>query len=424
MLRHADIPLYGGSSLSRSEKEGEKSLLIDRLIPGEEAEVEIVEEKKNYDIAIVKEVKKVSEYRREAICPVYTECGGCSYQHIDDEHQVYLKEEILRDQFRRTAKMDIQPVLAPSLSGSPFEYRNRAQLKVDDEGRIGFYKASSHHLVPVSNCPLLAPSLNAVLSELSKVASLLTSLKEVHLFCNPTGDVALNLIRKNEAKKQGRGLAKKLRQLISLLHEDEHIIFVQVDKKAITTKGKPLFFTYHSQLKPVLYRSSPELFHQANTPLNNQLLEIVEEIVRKEKPKIFVDLYAGSGNISLAIASAVKAVIAIEESKYAKKFFLWNMNENKLKNLRFLLGKVEKTAIPPCDMLFLDPPRNGAGKNLCKKILGSGARFVLSLSCNPATHARDIYYLQEEYELIMLKLIDFFPQTKHIESFALLKRKS
>ncbi len=421
MLKHADIPLYGGLSLSRPEREGEKSVMIQGLIPGETAKVEVVEEHKNYTVAEITEVKTPSPHRISPRCPVYNRCGGCSYQHIAYPFQLRMKEEIVSDQFRRTAKLT--PALTSTLYDAPFEYRNRVQLKVDDKGRTGFYKPSSHDLVPLDNYPLLAPSLNEVLFSLSQKPPLPVSVKEVHLLTNPQGEVAVN-IRLRKSLKHPKHLPPELKGVIDELYNREDILFILVDGKRVTAKKKILLYSFPSEGEPLLYRSSPEVFHQVNTRLNNKLLTFVQQVVREKKPQVVVDLYAGSGNLSFAVAHLVQRVIAIEENKRAEKYFLWNMKNNKIKNAQFLSGKAEKTPLPQCDMVLLDPPRAGAGRKVCNALVQSGASYILSLSCNPSTHARDILFLQDCYDLETLQVTDFFPQTKHIETFALLKRKS
>ena len=135
-----------------------------------------------------------------------------------------------------------------------------------------------------------------------------------------------------------------------------------------------------------------------------------------------LDLYAGAGNFSLPLAEHAREVICVEESSRAVEDGTRNLKLNRLKNCRFVRSAAEKYKMPgKVDLLILDPPRSGMTVEVGKKVLENGPDRIIYLSCNPSTLARDVKKLKEKYEIVSVQLIDFFPNTYHIEALVFLQ---
>ena len=176
----ADIPAYGGFSIARDQG---SVLFISGAIPGETVEVRIDEQKKDYSFATAIKIIEPSPDRISPDCEVFGICGGCSLQCVSYQRQVLLKEEVLLDNLRRIAKMDIQ--LASSLTDAdPWHYRHRAQFKIDKQ-EIGFYKGKSRDVVDIRHCPLMIKEINDLFGRTSCLIKssgrLLEGISEIHL---------------------------------------------------------------------------------------------------------------------------------------------------------------------------------------------------------------------------------------------------
>ncbi|MEK7313079.1 MAG: TRAM domain-containing protein, partial [Deltaproteobacteria bacterium] len=154
---------YGGNGIGRIDN---KVVFVPFTAPGDVAEIEITEDKKDFSIAKLVSLKEPSKIRTSPPCPVYTICGGCQIQHIEYANQVSLKEKSFIETFQRLAKIDLTPILSPALaSPEPFNYRSRVRFHKAG-GKWGFFKPNSHSIVEMQDCPLLEPPLNSTLQAL------------------------------------------------------------------------------------------------------------------------------------------------------------------------------------------------------------------------------------------------------------------
>jgi 23S rRNA (uracil1939-C5)-methyltransferase len=167
---------------------------------------------------------------------------------------------------------------------------------------------------------------------------------------------------------------------------------------------------------------SPEGFFQSNWKLNLSLVDIIKSSLQPLKDKKILDLYAGAGNFSLPLAKDAR-VIAVEENRAAIKDGTRNLKINKIRNCKFIRSSSENFQVKDhIDIVIIDPPRMGLTKKAMGNVLSVLPESIVYISCNPATFARDLKILLSKYEVESLRMIDFFPQTYHIETLAFLKK--
>ncbi|MBI5640741.1 MAG: class I SAM-dependent RNA methyltransferase [Nitrospirae bacterium] len=392
------IPAYGGYSIARDEK----VILIKGAIPGEVVEVEIGEKKKDYALARVVNVLEPSEYRVEPPCRVFGVCGGCQLQYIEYEKQLAMKEEILLDSLNRLGGIDT--ALGPLLAGSQWHYRHRAQFKVSRNGEIGFFRESSRDVITFDECPLMTREINGIFREIREKCSI-HNLTEIHV---AAGDTPVALLRG--------------RDYDSALFET----FIETGLSGIAFNDAIAYggaFTGFD-LNGLRYTVSPWTFFQAHWDLNRRVSDLIREELMPLAGKRILDLYAGAGNFSIPLAGQAEELIAVEENRYAAEDGARNLELNGIKNCRFIRSSAEKYRITrKFDIIILDPPRPGLTSEVVKKILENPAEQLVYLSCNPATLARDLKKLKETYEISSVRLIDFFPNTFHIEAIAFLQKR-
>jgi 23S rRNA (uracil1939-C5)-methyltransferase len=162
--------IYGGDGLGRlpaDDKGRGKAAFVPFTLPGEKVEAQVTDEKPGFVRASATRLVEPSPLRIEAACPYFQRCGGCHYQHTAYEEQLKIKEDILRENLRRLAKMESSPDVKVHAS-PPWNYRNRTrlQVRVDSGFALGYFKASSHELLPVEQCPISSPLLNRAIEAL------------------------------------------------------------------------------------------------------------------------------------------------------------------------------------------------------------------------------------------------------------------
>lgn len=395
-------PVHGGYALARPEGMG--VLFVRWALPGEVVSVRLVERKREYAFAEAVEVLSPSPHRVEPPCEVFGECGGCQLQHADYPYQLEMKREILQEAFRRIGKTDVAPEIAPP--SEPFGYRYRGRFRVDGE-EVGFHAERSHRLVPVSRCPLMIDAINAVLPGLRGLGRF-AKVSEVQ--------VASDGVRASASFPGvpfGKGLVERLAGrtggvLSGARFEDrswgEERIILPLDG--------------------ISYSVSPRGFFQANWRMNQAMVRRIGAILGDlgvSAGARLLDLYAGAGNFALPLAAKVREVVAVEGESRSFKELRRNVADNGIGNVRIVRSSVE--AFRPegrFDALVLDPPRAGLSERSLARVREIAAGNVLYVSCNPSTLARDVRSLSDRYDLASIEMHDFFPNTHHVESLAVL----
>lgn len=390
-------PVYGGYVIARDGG----IIFVRGAIPEESVEISINEQKRDYSVGTVTNILEPSPYRITPICPVFGICGGCHFQFISYEKQVSMKEEILLDSMRRIGGMELQ--LSSALTDKDFHYRHRGQFKISGNGEIGFYKEGTRDVVPISECPLMINEINLLLKQVSGMK--LAGLKEIHM---SYGDSAVALIK-----------SKAFTEDIEKTLMDAGISGIAFENGE--SVGKDYI---RLDLNRLQYTITPWSFFQSHWDLNKKVVELmISELLPLEGIRV-LDLYAGAGNLSLPIAVYASEVIAVEENTYAVEDGMRNVMLNNLENCKFVASSAEKFRIHETfDVMILDPPRPGLADEVVKKVIKASPKRIIYMSCNPATLARDIKKLNEKYKLDSLRLIDFFPNTYHVEALAFLSLK-
>lgn len=393
----AQSPVYGGYIIARDSG----VIFIKGAIPDEVVEVSISEKKRDYSIGTVTNVIETSPYRINPPCSVFGTCGGCHFQFISYERQVSMKEEILLDSVSRIGKLEAP--LSPALTDRNYNYRYRGQFKISREGKIGFYREGTRDVVPVEECPLMIKEINRIVKELNNRK--LSGIKEIHISC---GDAANALIKSK------------------LATEDIEKIMSGAGFSGIAFEtGESTGRDYiRLDLNGLQYTVTPWSFFQAHWNLNRKVVElIINELQPLENMRV-LDLYAGAGNFSLPVAVYASQVVAVEENRHAADDGQRNVKLNNIKNCRFINSSAERYRIQEkFDIVLLDPPRLGLHPDVARKIIDSSPGKIVYISCNPATLARDLRKFSEKYNVDSLRMIDFFPNTYHVEALALMSLK-
>ena len=379
---------HGGHFIARHESEnGKKAVIFVRhAIPGERVEIEITSTSANFIRADVVEVISASSDRVQAPCEYSNRdgCGGCDFQHISITRQRALKSEVIKEQFERIAKMDISVDVEEV--GEPLHWRTRVTATTDHNGALGFYSSRSHRVIPVKECLIAIPEIGIAAMSAQK----LSPDVRIEIAYSSEGERMVA-----EAPKSGDG---KFRQNIgpAVLHERVGDQLLQVSQRS--------FWQGHKR--------APEV-----------LTDVVRDFAHLQEGEHVLDLYGGVGLFTAAYLKDVGAtgsIHLVEGSKDATADAKNNFAGQS--NIEISTGDVAKviTRINRADVVILDPPREGAGKEVVQEITRLSPRSIIYVACDPAALARDTAYLREYgYQLEKIRAFDLFPMTHHIESVAL-----
>ncbi|MGA7522067.1 MAG: 23S rRNA (uracil(1939)-C(5))-methyltransferase RlmD [Acidobacteriaceae bacterium] len=408
--------IYGGAGLGRAEG---KAVFVPFALPGEMVEAAIAEENKSYATAELVEVLEPSGDRRAAPCPYFGACGGCHYQHAEYAAQVEMKRAILRETLERARIREIPEIEA--VTGEPFGYRNRVRLHVEKNPfHLCYKRRNSHVNLVVEVCPIAAPVLEAALAVLNREGEGLglgAWVREVELFTDDAqAAVLVGLWTERPQQEAAQDMEKCWRQLQKMLPALVGAGVFSTERGATT--GRLLAqagegaLVYRAGARG--YRVSLGSFFQVNRFLVDRLVELVTGGTKGETAW---DLYAGVGLFSLALTEGFGEVVAVESGGAAVRDLRENLRGSRHRVVSAETAAFLRRAKGTPDLVVVDPPRAGLGREVTTLLGNVRARNVTYVSCDPATLSRDVAALLESgYRLAKMHLVDLFPQTFHLES--------
>ncbi len=431
----ADFPAYGGLAIGRLDG---KVVMIKGAIPGETVQAVIEREKKDYCLASAVKILEPSPDRVEPECG--QDCGGCQLQYVAYGRQVRLKEQVLQETLRRMAKLEVE--LAVPLTGEPWRYRRRGQFKVSG-GKAGLFREKSHEVVEMRSCPLMTREINEALAMARGIIAK-TEAWELHLSHGDDGVAALIKapVGKTDWGKTASGLLEKGfigvwveagRRLLKY-HNPSPLCGIYPCPSPPAGEGRVGAgrgaggegFQGHItlDLNGISYTVSPASFFQSNWELNRRLAGLVVDGLGPLEGRRVLDIYSGAGNFSLPVSARAAEVVAVEENPFAVNDGKRNAELNGIKNCSFVRAYMDTfTPDGRFDIVIADPPRTGLSEGSRERILAIRPERAVYVSCDPATLARDLKALSAEYAVESVRLVDFFPQTYHIEAAAFLTLK-
>ena len=362
---------HGGHFIARHEG---AVIFVRHAIPGEECTIEISSVGSSFNRGDVISVEKPSVDRVTPPCSYAHRlgCGGCDFQHIEISAQRKLKSDVIREQFARIAKMEVDVEVEEV--GPALGWRTRASASVTKSGKLGFISARSHNVIAIENCPITAPGIGF----------------------------------STHAKKQWQAGEK-----IDLATSSTGESYVTGESKEVM----------HEKVGNNVLEVSNDSFWQSHINAPKVLTEIVSEYANVQSGEHVLDLYGGVGLFTSALIGAVGPkgrIDLVEGSKSATADAKRNFAAHS--NVNIVTASVERaiTRIDGGDVVILDPPREGAGKEVISELSRIAPRAIVYVACDPAALARDTTYLHEVgYSLKKMRAFDLFPMTHHIETVAL-----
>lgn len=369
-----------------------KIIFVPNLLVGEEALVKIVLDKKKYMIGEIVCLNNKSKDRIKPKCP-YENCG-CAIKSLDYEKTLELKKEKVLEILKRYSGIEnvIQEIVP---SGNIYAYRNKITLKVKN-GKIGYFKNGTNELIEIKGCEIASEKTNQIIKVLSQTD--LCKAKEVII--KDFGEVMVII--------KGDMNIDNLKPLVNSIYMNDVLIY-----------GKENIIT---QLGDFKFYVSKDAFFQVNMDVALKLYNKVVEYL--DNGESILDLYSGTGTISLFLSKYFDNVTGVEINKEAVRCANLNKSLNNVSNVRFICGDVSKNIHNlKAENIVVDPPRSGLTNGGISDILKINPKKLVYVSCDPMTLARDLKLLKDNYEVKEVTLFDMFPWTYHVESVCLLLRK-
>lgn len=445
-------------------KVDEKVVFVPFVVPGDVVDLKIRKVKHSYMEAVAVNFHKYSELRQTPRCSHFGVCGGCKWQCLKYEEQVKAKQQQVVDALTRIGKIELPEIMPIIGSDKVYEYRNKlefgfsnkrwltdeevkAEVAYDDMNALGFHITGAFDkILDITECHLMDDINNLIRNEIRQYAlehdmqfyDLRLNkglLRSIMIRNSNSGELMLLLqfrmeTQEDHEKAMGlmRHLAEVFPQITSLLYVDNHKCNdTFADQEIHVYKGNDHIFELMENLR---FKVGPKSFYQTNTEQAYNLYKVVREFADLTGDELVYDLYTGTGTIANFVAGKARKVIGIEYVEDAINDAKVNSEINQIENTLFFAGDMKDilnrefiSQYGKPDVIITDPPRAGMHKDVVDTILFANPEKIVYVSCNPATQARDLQLLDQQYKVMKVQPVDMFPHTQHVENVVLLHRR-
>jgi 23S rRNA (uracil1939-C5)-methyltransferase len=454
-----------GQSIARTD---EYVIFIKGAVPGDVVDLQITRKKSKYREATAIAIKEKSEKRAEPVCNHFGTCGGCKWQNMDYQWQLFYKQKQVSDALTRLIKIELPEIQKIIPSEKIYNYRNKLEFtfsnkkwltleQIQDKSiafgdgvgevsrnALGFHiPGAFDKILDIDECHLQEEPSNAIRNEIKKYAldnnlpffdlrEQLGLLRNIIIRSTSTGEwmliVAFHYDDKEVIEKLLNHIADKFPQITSLqyvINPKRNDTIGDLEIKLF--KGNDSIYENMEGLK---FKIGPKSFYQTNSDQAYELYKVTRDFAAIKDTDVVYDLYTGTGTIANFVAHQAKKVVGVEYVPAAIEDAKINSEINNITNTVFYAGDmkdvlndafIKENGKPT--IIITDPPRAGMHDDVTKKIIEIAPERIVYVSCNPATQARDLQLLDSTYKVIKVQPVDMFPQTHHVENVVLLEKR-
>lgn len=466
MARKTPFPKYEQVEITDAGSEGKAVARVDNrvifvpyVVPGDVIDIQIVRKKKSFFEGRAVKIHKYSDKRTEAVCSHFGICGGCRWQNMEYEQQLFYKQKQVLDNLERIGGLElpeIDPILA---SDTIYHYRNKLEYTFsnrrwfvekpdpdkpqENRNGLGFHLPGMFdRILDIDNCYLQKDPSNAIRLatrdfafeheyEFYDVKKWDGYLRNLIIRTSSTGDLMVIVVFRFVDHIKGPAL---LDHLSEKFPEITSMMFVINDKRnddisdleVKLYKGNAFIMEEMEGLK---FKIGPKSFFQTNRDQALKLYNVAKDFAGLTGNETVYDLYTGTGTIAAYVSRFAKKVVGIEYIASSIADAKENSDLNGITNTYFYAGDIlrvlnddfiKENGKP--DVIITDPPRSGMHEKVVRQIMKIGPEKLVYVSCNPATQARDLAILSDHYKVVKVQPVDMFPQTHHVENVVLLKK--
>ncbi|HUH51328.1 MAG TPA: 23S rRNA (uracil(1939)-C(5))-methyltransferase RlmD [Flavobacterium sp.] len=451
----------GSKGVSVAKSPEGQVIFIPNVVPGDVVDVRTTKKRKAYFEGKAIRFHEYSADRIEPVCEHFGDCGGCKWQNMAYEKQLFYKNNEVYDHLKRIGKVEL-PEFEPILgSAKQFFYRNKMEFSfsdarwitekeiaevehIDRGNALGFHIPKMwDKILNIEKCHLQQDPSNEIRNEVRDFATkngltffnarnMHGLLRTMMIRTTSIGEIMV-LVQFFEDDKAGQKLlldflAERFPEITSLLYVVNNKANDTIyDQDVILHKGRNYIL---EEMEGLSFSINAKSFYQTNSDQAYELYKITRDFAGLTGNELVFDLYTGTGTIAQFVSKQAKKVIGVESVPDAIKDAKINAERNNITNCEFYVGDMKDVfndafiaahGIP--DVIITDPPRDGMHKDVVQQLLNIGAQKIVYVSCNSATQARDLNLLDEVYKVTRVRPVDMFPQTHHVENVVLLEKR-
>ena len=436
-------------------------IFIDNVVPGDVVDVQTYRKRKSYYEGRAINIHQYSDNRTEPVCDHFGVCGGCKWQNMQYDKQLYYKQKEVTNNLLRIGHLDL-PDITPILGCDKiYFYRNKMEFsfsdsrwltpkEIESQKEISNRFACGFHIpkmwdkiLDIEKCHLQEDPSNDIRNAIRNFAI------ENHIsFYNPrnqegmlrtlmirissTGEIMIVVQFFTDDIEKREALLNFVKEKFPEITSLQYIINNKgndtiYDQDVVLFKGRDHIFESMEGLK---FKINAKSFYQTNSAQAYELYKIARNFADLSGNELVYDLYTGTGTIAQFIANKAKKVVGVESVPEAITDAKENAKLNNIDNVEFFVGDLAKVFTEDFirkngnpDVIITDPPRDGMHKNVVNQILNISPKKIVYVSCNSATQARDLALMDEKYKITKTQAVDMFPQTHHVENVVLLELK-
>ncbi len=436
-------------------------IFLSNAVPGDVVDVQTTKKRKAYFEGIATHFHTLSDKRATPQCEHFGTCGGCKWQHMGYEHQLFFKQKEVENNLRRIGNIEL-PEATPILgSKKEYFYRNKmefsfsdsrwltqeeidSEIPIEDRNALGFHIPGMwDKILDVKKCHLQEDPSNTIRLEIREFAiangfsffnprSQKGLLRTMMLRTASTGEIMLLIQFCDDNKEQREMLLNHLQQkfpeittLLYIINQKQNDTIY--DQEVFCFAGRDHIF---EEMEGLRFKITAKSFYQTNSEQAYELYKITRDFAGLTGTELVYDLYTGTGTIAQFISKNAKKVIGVESVPEAIEDAKTNALNNNITNVAFYVGDMKNVfneefinqhGTP--DLVITDPPRDGMHKLVVEQLLLAAPKKIVYVSCNSATQARDLALLNEKYKVTKWQPVDMFPQTHHVENVVLLEKR-
>ena len=417
-------------------------VFVPGAVRGETVDLRITRVMKTAAAGEIVKIHAPSPERAAPECPYYGRCGGCGFQHLTYGEELWAKRRRVQDALERLGGTDVavEEILGAK---DPHHYRNKSQYPVGSGGEIGFYRARSHQVIPVRSCLIQSEVSDRTAQAVGKwmkryqvppydERSGKGLIRHIYVRVNRKGESLCCVVANGKQVPREPELAAFVRAAAPrtvgvVLNTNTRRGNVILGEKYRTLWGEPYLM---DTLCGLTFKLSVPSFYQVNRDQAEVLYGKALEFAGLTGEETVLDLYCGTGTITLCMAARARRVLGAEIVAPAIRDARENASRNGVTNAEFFCGDaaevaehLEREGLRP-DVITVDPPRKGLAEEVIASVARMGPARVVYVSCDPATLGRDVArFAGRGYRAVRAAAVDMFPGTPHVETVVLLSQQ-
>jgi 23S rRNA (uracil1939-C5)-methyltransferase len=436
-------------------------VFLSNAVPGDIVDIKTGRKRKSYFEGKAVKFHHLSDKRVDPVCEHFGVCGGCKWQHMNYQDQLFYKQKEVTNNLVRIGHLELPEITPIAGCEKIYFYRNKMEfsfsdsrwltdeelksdIEFEDRNACGFHIPGMwDKILDIHKCHLQEDPSNAIRNSVKDFAienditffnprQRTGMLRTLMIRISSTGEIMLVIQLFKEDKEKRELLLNHIAETFKEITSLQYIINEKgndsiYDQDIILFQGRDHIFEEMEGLK---FKINAKSFYQTNSTQAYQLYKIARDFADLKGDEIVYDLYTGTGTIAQFVASKAKKVIGVESVPQAIIDAKENARLNGIDNTVFYDGDMAKVFTQEFiaqnghpDLIITDPPRDGMHQKVVMQILNILPEKVVYISCNSATQARDLALMKEDYVIEKSQAVDMFPQTHHVENVVLLKRR-